>query len=305
MITVEHVKIFTFIAVVGFIVTLFVSVLSAYFPVQMQDFDSETYQADQASLQQFAGDLALYYTPYVLMDVRSPGFAKITFPNPLPSYHIDGDPVGRDRYYVGSPYGQIGVTNPDGVYMDPDQKSSMRLGNNAYGMWTHTGYRYVFAPAVDSARDQQINVIWYKFGNEQGLDAGVDVSFLDKRFWFISATEIVENYDVTKQIGEYKFRLGDRSVYMLLKFNVTALQENGGDYYQTFDQGGWSLNIAKKILADTDDIQPDLIDTVLNIIKMNNPNLPGELNIIIAFLITVPGAIAVVLFIKEMISGWL
>jgi len=300
-----YIKIFTFVAIFGFLVSLMVATLSAYFPAQMFDTESEEFMANQQSLQQFAGDLALYYNPYILLDVRSPGYAEIVFPNPLPQFHIDGDEVGRDRYYPGSPYGQIGVTNADGVYLDPTQKSSMRLGNNVYGMWTHTGYRYVFAPSADAPRDQHINVIWYKFGNEQGLDAGVDISFLDKRFAFVSATEIIQNYDVNKQIGEYKFRLGDRSVYVLLKFNVTALQENGGDYYQTFDEGGWSLNIAKKILADTEDIQPDLIDTVLSIIRMNNPNLPGELNIIMMLLVTVPSSIAIVLFVKEMFSGWL
>ena len=288
-----------YVAIVGFFMSFSLAIVSGYFPVAMAEQSTEEFQINQAALQQFAGDIALQYTPYVLIDVRSPGYTKFVFPNPLPQFVPQGDEVGRDRYYFGSPYGEIGVTNPQGVSLDPTQKSSQRLGNNALGLWTHTGYRYIFAPSIDASPDQQINVIWYKFGNEQGLDAGVDISFLDKRFDFISATDIINNYDVSSQIGEYKFRLGDRSVYVLLKFNVTALQINGGDYYQTFDEGGWSLNIAKKIMVDSDDISPDMLDAVVSIVKMNNPNLPGDLQILMFLLVVVPSTVAIVSYVRD------
>lgn len=288
-----------YVAIVGFFMSFSLAIVSGYFPVAMADQTSDEFQMNQAALQQFAGDIALQYNPYVLLDVRSPGYIKFVFPNPIPQYVPDGDPVARDRYYPGSPYGEIGVTNSLGVTMDASQKSSMRLGNNAFGMWSHTGYRYVFAPSVDATRDQWINVIWYKFGNEQGLDAGVDVSFLDKRFAFLSATDIISNYDTNKQVGEYKFRLGDRSVYVLLKFNVTALQINGGDYYKTFDEGGWSINVAKKTMVDSDDISPDMLDAVVSIVKMNNPNLPGDLQILMFLLVVVPSTVAIVSYIRD------
>ena len=295
----NYVKTFVFIAVMNFGIAMFISVLSAYFPAQMFP-DGDQFQENQANLEAFAGDLAFEYNPYILYDVRSPGYWKYDWMNPIPVNFRDGDPVGRDRYYTNSTYGEIGIVNPQGVYLDPSQKSSQRLGNNYAGQWTHTGYRYAFAPSDDARRDQIVNIIWYKHGlYEQGLEAGLDISLFDKRLDYLQVTEIVSGYDSDKQIGEYKFSLGDRSVYVLLIFDVNALALNGGDYYKTFDEGGWSMNVAQKALLDPDDYSPGMLDAALSILQMNNPNIPGQLNIILFLMVTVPTTVVVVLFIRD------
>ena len=296
---VNYVKIMTILTAMSFGVAFCITILSGMFPASAFDENNEEFQSNQASFESFAGNLALEYNAYILLDVRSPGYSIINLPNPIPKLHPDGDSVGNDRYYEGSIYGDKGVTNPNGVFLDPSQKSSQRLGNSALGFWTHTGYRYIFAPAIDSPQDQQVNLIWYKFSTDDGLDAGVDISVLDKRFSYLPAVDIINNYDTGNQVGEYKLVLGDRSVYVILKFNETVLQENGGDYYQTWDDGGWSINLAKKILADPADVTGSLVDMLLGILQMNNPNLPGMLNILLFLMITIPGIITGALLITE------
>lgn len=298
----QYVKIFTYLVALPLILSLMISIIASNFPAQMFDVDSEEFQVNQAAFQEFAGDAAMKYNPFILKDIRGPGYSKIELWPPGVHFFPNGDAVGRDRYGAGSPYGTIGIVNAEGVFLDPAQKSSKRLGNNVLGEWEHTGYRYIFAPSSESDQNQQISIIWYKFGDSQGLDAGIDISFLDKRFDNIPAADIIANYDRDKQIGEYKFSLGDRSVYALVKFDITALQANAGDYYKTWDQGGWSLNIAKKIIADPEDINPGMLDAVLSLLKMNNPNLPGELNLILFMIVTVPSIVAVVLFIREFLK---
>lgn len=303
-----YVKIFLYVAAFGFLLSIFMAALSAYFPMQMFDYEDEEYRMNQENFQQFAGDLALQYNAYPLIDVRSPGYGywKAGWDWPPVEWISmrDGDQVGRERYYAGSPYGQIGIVNPEGVFMDPRQKSTTRLGNNVLGEWEHTGYRYQFAPQVGATRDQVINIIWYKHGNEQGLEAGVDINMFNKPIDFISADTIINGYNVQKQIGEYKFSLGDRSVYAIIKFDVDTLQANGGDYYEAFDEGGWSINIARKVIADVEDVKPDLLDTVISIVSMSNPSLPGELQFLVFILIALPSSLAVALFLLDKLIPW-
>lgn len=246
-----------------------------------------------------------------------------------------GDPYsysyqsGREWWNGGNDFGV--------VLADPWLANLVTFGNAGDGYtytsgagnnWNYSGLRYTFDPVLPfsngtSAKDGQLSLVWYNFGDETGLSGGLDIygpghkdgqSAAETRLASISASDIILGYQSNSGYATvYDFDFNGITLHLSIKFNPDILPQYPS-MRAAWDAGAWTLAISSVSAGNFFDVESSnsfvstagsMIDTFIQIYTFSYPEFDNDpwANVVLWLMCGLPMTMAMLLVSMRLVGG--
>lgn len=315
------------------------------------DYSFDQINQYRDDLSAFTGESMLSETPWVLTGAYTAWSVEDGYNGHVADGWLYGESLDITQYYDDSPAifhmdpeqkssrtlsvgGTESVTYASGIEwwydwpiirglaqtfgISPIQYSTMDVST-----WSHTGVRYVLDPTLPflqedgttetSTRDGSLSLVWYKYGQTEGISGGLDIYGGDVLLASYTATDIIAAYSTSSgYASSYDFDFGGVMLNMAIRFNPEAI-ESGVSLMEAWTTGQWEIAITSTGAGLFLDVQNSnsysvsvgsMIQTFSDIYTFSLPNVDNDLlSVVLWLMVGLPMTLALALVLIRITSA--